>query len=132
MVIGVLSIFFAYSYTGGPLPLSYIGLGEVLALVFFGPVPVWGTNYLLTGSSSMNSAIAGLGPGLIAAALMSINNLRDIESDSNTTQTTIAVLIGHKWARVMTLSFIILSSFIPLILNDLLEVKWAILTMLTP
>jgi 1,4-dihydroxy-2-naphthoate octaprenyltransferase len=131
IVTGMASILFAYAYTGGPIPLSYIGLGEILALIFFGPVPVWGTHYILSGYSSTNAIIAGLGPGFIAATLMSINNLRDIESDSKTTKKTIAVMIGHKWARVMTLMFVILSSLVPFLINIVLDVKWAILTTLT-
>ena len=131
IIIGILATLFAYTYTGGPIPLSYIGLGEVLALIFFGPIPVWGTYYILTGSHSLAPIIAGFGPGLIAAALMSINNLRDIYTDSKTTKKTIAVLLGEKSARLMTISFVILSSFVPFIYSSKFNSKWVILATLT-
>jgi 1,4-dihydroxy-2-naphthoate octaprenyltransferase len=131
IITGVLSIFFAYAYTGGPIPLSYIGLGEILALVFFGPVPVWGTYFLLTGEHSLAPVIAGLGPGFIAATLMSINNLRDIKSDSKTSKKTIAVLIGEKNARLMTILLVVFSSFVPFLYSSMYLSKWVILATLT-
>lgn len=111
--IGILSLIFAYAYTGGPFPLSYFGLGEVFALIFFGPIPVWGTYFILTGDKSITPAIVGLGPGFIAAALMSINNLRDIKSDTRAGKFTLAVILGEKNARLLTLLLVIASSFLP-------------------
>jgi len=113
IIIGILSLIFAYAYTGGPFPLSYFGLGEVFALIFFGPVPVWGTYYLLTGDFSQAPAIMGLGPGFIAATLMSINNLRDIKSDSRAGKFTLAVILGTKYARLLTILLVMASSFVP-------------------
>lgn len=114
IIIGLLSLLTAYAYTGGPIPLSYIGLGELLALLFFGPVAVWGTFYLQTNQMDSLPLILGLGPGLIAAQLMAINNLRDIKSDTKANKKTLAVIFGEKTARTLPVIFGSLSFLIPL------------------
>lgn len=114
-IIGILSILFAYIYTGGPFPLSHYALGEVLALIFFGPVAVWGTFFLQSKKFYYFPAFIGLGPGFISATIMLINNLRDIESDSKTSKKTIAIIIGQKNARYLCLCFVILSAITPII-----------------
>jgi len=115
IIIGLLSLLTAYLYTGGPFPLSHNGLGEVMALIFFGPLAVWGTFFLQTDTFSPFPLIVGLGPGLIAAALMAINNLRDIKSDKKAGKKTLAVLLGEKRARSLCLLFILFSGIIPLL-----------------
>ncbi|OUR94201.1 1,4-dihydroxy-2-naphthoate octaprenyltransferase [Halobacteriovorax marinus] len=127
VIIGILSLLFAYAYTGGPFPLSYFGLGEVFALIFFGPVPVWGTYFLLTGDYSLTPVVLGLGPGFIAAALMSINNLRDIKSDTRAKKFTLAVGLGEKKARLLTLLLVMASSFLPFFAVINLKSPWALL-----
>ncbi len=115
IIIGVSSIFFAWAYTGGPFPLSKKGLGEVAALIFFGPVAVWGTVWLQNPKDfDLMPIYLGLGPGLISAGILAINNLRDINSDAKTTKKTIAVLIGENKARKFTFTLITLSIFIPI------------------
>jgi 1,4-dihydroxy-2-naphthoate polyprenyltransferase len=128
MIIGPLSIAFAYLYTGGPYPLSHYALGELLALIFFGPVAVWGTYYLQTNSFELLPLIAGLGPGFIAAAIMSINNLRDNKSDKENKKITLAVIMGEKKGRLLTLSLILASTIIPVILFIYLKQPWVLLT----
>ena len=63
LVIGILSLILAITYTSGPFPLAYLGLADLFVLVFFGPVAVWGTYYLLTGESSLAAIILGPGTG---------------------------------------------------------------------
>lgn len=115
LVIGILSILFAYLYTGGPFPLSYYGLGEVLAFIFFGPVAVWGTFYIQTLKYDQRVILYGFGPGFISALIMSINNLRDIESDTKTGKVTIATILGEKKARYFSLCLMVLANIIPII-----------------
>ncbi len=119
-LIGFASLFFAWAYTGGPLPLSYWGLGEVLAFLFFGPIAVWGTTYLQvkTLSNQQNTIIliVGCGVGLISAALMAVNNLRDRESDLKTSKKTLAIFLGEKGARLLVITLIALSALTPLTL----------------
>lgn len=115
VTIGLLSLLTAYAYTGGPFPLSYFGMGELLAMFFFGPVAVWGTFYLQTGVMDFNPIILGLGPGLISAQLMSINNLRDHQSDTLANKKTLAVIFGETTARKLPVIFGGLSFLIPLL-----------------
>lgn len=119
IIIGLLSLFFAWAYTGGPFPLSHYALGEVAAFTFFGPVAVWGTTFLQTGGSSELALIAGSGVGLISATIMAINNLRDRKSDSEKGKITVATLLSEKGARAFTLILCLLSTFIPfLVMNE--------------
>lgn len=111
MLIGLLSLYFAYGYTGGPYPLSYMGLGEVAAFLFFGIIAVVGTHYLQTGFFSKLAVILGAGPGFISACILAINNLRDIKSDTESHKRTIAVRFGEKFQRRLCL-LLILGSFV--------------------
>ncbi len=109
IVIGLSSILFSYLYTGGPIPLSYIALGELLALVFFGPVAIYGTYFLQTLTFDISPLALGISIGFVSAAIMGINNLRDIETDKKTTKRTIAIFLGEKSMRYLIVVFIILS-----------------------
>jgi len=99
--IGILSIFFAYTYTGGPFPLSHFALGEVLAFLFFGPIAVIGTVFLQLGYIPEGFILQSTAPGFLSAALMSVNNLRDRESDQKCNKITLAVILGKKYAKFL-------------------------------
>lgn len=116
IIIGSLALTFAFLYTGGPYPLSYYGLGEILAFLFFGPVAVWGTYYLQTKSFANFDEIILYAyiPGIISACIMSINNLRDRVSDSKTAKRTIAIYLGEKKARSFTVLLALLPNLIVL------------------
>lgn len=115
IIIGFLSLYFAYGYTGGPFPLSHHGLGEFAAFIFFGIVAVSGTTYLQTHRFYNLSLILGMGPGFIAATILAINNLRDIKSDSDVNKKTLAVIIGENSQRKLCLALIFSSSLLPVI-----------------
>lgn len=102
----------AYLYTAGPFPLAYYALGEVLACVFFGPIAVMGTTYLLTGQIIWDAAFWGLGSGLIAAAIMAINNLRDRVGDRAAGKHTLATLSSDDTARKLPLLFVMGSAML--------------------
>jgi len=97
--IGATSILFGWLYTGGPRPLGYLGLGEALVLLYFGPVAVAGTHYVQSLSFSPTAAVAGLGPGLLSTALLVVNNLRDAEGDARAGKRTLAVRAGPGFAK---------------------------------
>ncbi len=99
LAIGVFSILFGVLYTAGPLPLGYIGAADVFVLVFFGPVAVAGTFYVQTGAMAWPPVAAGLAPGLLSVALLTANNLRDIETDRRAGKKTLAVRFGKGFAR---------------------------------
>jgi len=117
IVIGVLSLLFAFMYTGGPYPLSHFPLGEILAFVFFGPIAVWGTTYLQNPDTGSAPILIGFGPGFISAAIMSINNLRDIRSDQAVNKKTVAVLLGESKARSFTMLLFSASISVPVLLS---------------
>ncbi|NGX62637.1 MAG: 1,4-dihydroxy-2-naphthoate octaprenyltransferase [Candidatus Anoxychlamydiales bacterium] len=94
-----LPIIFGYYYTAGKRPLGYIGLGEILVLIFFGPYACLGTYYLQTLQISYLPIIAGLGPGFLSVAILVINNLRDINVDRAADKITLAVRFGKKFAQ---------------------------------
>ena len=89
----------AVSYTGGPRPLGYLGFGDLLVLVFFGPVAVGATYYLQALTLPPLVLAVGLGPGLLATAILVVNNLRDRATDEQTGKRTLAVRFGDRFAR---------------------------------
>lgn len=99
----------AYAYTAGPFPLAYYALGEIVALIFFGPIAVMGSSYLQTHQIDTDIAFWGLGPGLIAAAIMAINNARDFKGDAFAGKHTLATLLGEKGGRRLPLVLLLLS-----------------------
>jgi 1,4-dihydroxy-2-naphthoate octaprenyltransferase len=110
--IGLISLYFAYGYTGGPFPLSYNGLGEVAAFIFFGIIAVVGTSFLQTHSISKLAVILGMGPGFISACILAVNNLRDINSDRDTNKRTLAVRFGENFQRKLCVSTIFFSMLV--------------------
>ena len=116
LIIGSLSILFGILYTGGPFPLGYKGLGDGFVLVFFGPVAVGGTYYLQTLDINLNVILAGVSPGLISTALLSVINLRDIHTDKKAGKKTLAVRFGIVFARAEYLVSVFLACTMPLIL----------------
>jgi len=114
IIIGLSSLFFSWAYTGGPLPLSYLGLGEAFAFIFFGPIAVWGTWWLQSDMTSLLAApplIYGCGVGFISAALMGVNNLRDRIGDKDKGKVTLATILGDQKMRKLISIFLILSEF---------------------
>lgn len=98
-VIGALSIASGVLYTGGPKPLGYIGLGDAFVFVFFGPVAVAGTYYLQTFTVTTPVWVASLAPGFLSVALLTVNNLRDADTDVKTGKRTLAVRFGKGFAK---------------------------------
>ncbi|MBT8037409.1 MAG: 1,4-dihydroxy-2-naphthoate octaprenyltransferase [Verrucomicrobiae bacterium] len=103
LVMGLPSFYFAYGYTGGPLPLAYKGLGELFVILFFGWVAVTGTVFVQTGHWFSEAMVAGLATGCLSAVLISINNLRDVDEDRLHGKNTLAV----KWGRARSLNLLL-------------------------
>jgi 1,4-dihydroxy-2-naphthoate octaprenyltransferase len=113
--IGVLSIASGMLYTGGPRPLGYLGLGELFVLAFFGPVAVGGTYYVQALTIDGWVLLAGLGPGLLSVAVLTVNNLRDIDTDARAGKRTLAVRFGPVFARWEYLLALALAALLPLL-----------------
>ena len=99
LLIGILSLLFAYAYTGGPFPLAYLGLGEIFVILFFGLIAVAGTFYLNTLAFSAAAILAGMQIGLHSSVLLAVNNLRDLETDRAANKKTLAARFGLTFAR---------------------------------
>lgn len=98
-VVGICCLIAGWTYTGGPRPYGYHGLGEVFVFVFFGLVATIGTNYVLSEELDGLAASAGAVVGLWATALLVINNLRDIPGDTASGKITLAVRLGDARTR---------------------------------
>jgi 1,4-dihydroxy-2-naphthoate octaprenyltransferase len=94
LVVGAACFAAGWLYSGGPKPYGYAGLGEIFVFVFFGLVAVMGTAYLSLGRLTALAVIAAVPVGLLATALLVVNNLRDIETDRRAGKNTLAVRTG--------------------------------------
>lgn len=98
-VLGAAAIAAGAAYTAGPYPLAYHGLGEPFVFVFFGPVAVCGTEMVQSGHVSALGMAVSVPLGLNAAAILLVNNVRDVEADTRAGKRTLAVRIGAHAAR---------------------------------
>ena len=99
IAVGLLSIVAAWFYTGGKNPYGYAGFGEIAVFVFFGLVATIGTAYVQIGFVDLNSILGGIATGSFAAAVLMVNNIRDIETDKIASKNTLAVRMGAKGAK---------------------------------
>lgn len=118
-ILGLIALLSAVFYTAGPYPLGYIGLGEVFVLFFFGPVALAGTYYLQSLELNIYCVMAGLGCGFLSAAILVVNNLRDIDTDRKCGKKTLAVRFGRVFSKIEYASFIALASIMPMIIYSL-------------
>lgn len=125
--IGVASLAGAVLYTGGPRPLGYLGLGDVLVLAFFGPVAVAGTAYVSTLTWRTDALLAGLAPGMLAVALLALNNLRDVDTDRAAGKGTLAVRFGPGFARAEIAAALVVAALVPVVLVAALDAPRALL-----
>ncbi|MEM7338559.1 MAG: 1,4-dihydroxy-2-naphthoate polyprenyltransferase [Actinomycetota bacterium] len=98
-VVGAVSMLAGWAYTGGPKPYGYLGLGELFVFVFFGVVATVGSTYVHTEAVTTLSVVASIPVGLVAVALLVINNLRDIPGDTESGKRTLAVRLGDRVTR---------------------------------
>ncbi|WP_254890789.1 1,4-dihydroxy-2-naphthoate polyprenyltransferase, partial [Cronobacter sakazakii] len=99
LALGALSILAAITYTVGTRPYGYMGLGDVSVLIFFGWLSVLGSWYLQAHTLIAPVWLPATACGLLAAAVLNINNLRDIDSDRRNGKNTLAVRLGPVAAR---------------------------------
>lgn len=128
LAVGALCVLAAWYYTGGRRPYGYLGLGEVGVFVFFGLVAVLGTTYTQAGRTTWPSWVGAVAVGLIACALLMVNNLRDVPTDALVGKRTLAVRIGERRARIAYAVMVVL----PILLGMVCAFAspWALLVML--
>ncbi|ABM81164.1 1,4-dihydroxy-2-naphthoate octaprenyltransferase [Hyperthermus butylicus] len=107
LLLGLAGFILAYSYTGPPLNLKYRGLGELGVFIAWGPLMVVGGAYVASGSLSLEAAAASVPLGLLVAAVLLANNIRDVENDRESGAYTLAVRIGRRSAIKLYQSMIL-------------------------
>lgn len=117
--LGVACILAAIGYTVGKKPYGYLGLGDVMVFIFFGLVSVGGSYFLFTKSWSWDVLLPASAVGLFSAAVLNLNNMRDIESDAISGKKSLALRLGFKKAMIyqmilMQLPMILLLIFLML------------------
>jgi len=100
LAVGILSVLAGYAYTGGPVPIGYIGLGDLLVFIFMGPVIVLGAYYVQARALAAAPLWASLPVAALVTAILVVNNLRDIEDDRRKGKRTLATLIGPRGTRL--------------------------------
>ncbi len=115
LVLGLASLAAGYAYTGGPRPIAYGPFGELYAWFFFGVAAVAGTYYLQTLSLASPGLVAGAALGCLAAAVLLLNNYRDLETDLAAGRQTLCALIGRPRARLLYATLLLLP--IPLLMS---------------
>ncbi len=128
LLVGAAAIVAAWFYTGGTHPYGYLGLGELFVFVFFGLVAVMGTAYVQIESITGLSFVAAIPVGLLATALLVVNNLRDIPSDTESGKHTLAVRLGAQRTRWFYLLLLVVAFAFALAIA-LVWTEWAFLAM---
>lgn len=127
LCIVIASLLGVICYSAGPFPIASNGLGEVFVFIFFGPVAVPGTYYLMAGCITPMVFISSVPVGLMVTAIIVINNLRDIETDAKAGKKTLAVILGHWRTKVEYVFLILLSFLIPCLMFASSRWSWPIL-----
>jgi 1,4-dihydroxy-2-naphthoate polyprenyltransferase len=125
VALGAVCVGAAWFYTGGPRPYGYAGLGEVAVFVFFGLVATTGTAYVQTEALTALEVLVAVPVGLMAVALLVVNNLRDIPGDTNAGKRTVAVRIGPAATRRLYEGCVLLA--VLLVIPIALIRPWALL-----
>lgn len=116
LVIGILSVISGIWYTAGRYSLAYTGLADLFVLIFFGPVAVGGTYYVQALTVTPAVIAAGFGPGLLAVAILLVNNIRDIDEDREANKRTLVVRLGRNAGVGLYLFVLIASALLPVAL----------------
>lgn len=98
--LGIASILAAIGYTVGKKPYGYLGLGDIFVFIFFGLVSVGGSYFLFTKSFSWDILLPATAVGMLSAAVLNLNNMRDIESDRASGKKTLALRLGFRNAMI--------------------------------
>jgi 1,4-dihydroxy-2-naphthoate octaprenyltransferase len=128
LVVGVASILAGVLYTGGPRPYGYEGLGELFVFTFFGLVAVAGSYFVQTEGLRWEAIALGVPVGLLAAAILVVNNVRDIDTDRRAGKRTLAVKLGRERARGLFEGMVLVAFLVPVALVPALS-PWLLLVL---
>ena len=100
LIIGCSALFFAWFYTATSVSLSYLGIADLFVLIYFGPVSSVGTAYLQTGGFLITAFWPGLICGFISMAILTVNNIRDVECDRAAGKMSPVVRFGVRFGQI--------------------------------
>jgi 1,4-dihydroxy-2-naphthoate polyprenyltransferase len=126
LVVGAASILAGVLYTGGPRPYGYEGLGELFVFTFFGLVAVAGSYFVQVEKLRWEAVALGVPVGLLAAAILVVNNVRDVDTDRRAGKRTLAVKLGRERARSLFVAMVVLAFAVPILLIPALS-AWLLL-----
>jgi len=132
LLIGAASILAGVLYTGGPRPYGYEGLGELFVFTFFGLVAVTGSYYVQRISLEWEAVALAVPVGLLASAILVVNNVRDLDTDRQAGKRTLAVRLGRERTRRLFTAMIALAyltALVPWLFGSL--GPWVVLVFLT-
>ncbi len=132
LLIGAASILAGVLYTGGPRPYGYEGFGELFVFTFFGIVAVTGSYYVQRQALEWEAFVLAIPVGLLASAILVVNNVRDLETDRRANKQTLAVRIGRANTRrlfAVMVSLAYPTALLPTILGSFNA--WPLLVLLT-
>ena len=109
IAVGAASILAGVLYTGGPRPYGYEGLGELFVFLFFGIVAVTGSYFVQVGELAWPAFACAVPVGLLASAILVVNNVRDLETDRRAGKRTLAVRLGRERTRALYTAMIALA-----------------------
>jgi len=116
LVVGVVSILAGITYTAGPFPLAYNGLGDVFVFIFFGFVGTLGSYYVQTLQLNSVVFLASIPVGALITNILIVNNYRDIAGDKAFGKVTLAVKFGESFTQFQFTFFVIISYLVPIII----------------
>jgi 1,4-dihydroxy-2-naphthoate polyprenyltransferase len=128
LVVGAASILAGVLYTGGPRPYGYEGLGELFVFLFFGIVAVTGSYFVQTEELRWEAFALAVPVGLLASAILVVNNVRDIDTDRRAGKRTLAVKLGRARVRRLFGAMVALSFLVPPLLVPALS-PWVLLAL---
>ena len=119
LIVGAVCLLAGWLYTGGPRPYGYLGLGEIFVFVFFGLVATIGTVYVEALRVTPLAVLAGCGIGFLATAILVLNNLRDIETDTAAGKRTLATRIGRDRTLILLVLIVGAAFVVPILISVL-------------
>jgi 1,4-dihydroxy-2-naphthoate polyprenyltransferase len=127
LVVGIASIAAGVLYTGGPKPYGYEGLGELFVFLFFGVVAVVGSYFVQTEELVWEAFALSVPVGLLAAAILVVNNVRDLETDRRAGKRTLAVKLGRERARTLYAAMLVGAFVTPIVVAAAGGLSWWLL-----
>ncbi len=115
LLLGISAIAAAIKYTMGKNAYGYSGLGDLFVFLFFGPVAVIGTYYLVSGTLDWQIILPAITMGFLSTGVLNLNNMRDMENDANSGKHTLALTLGYKRAKIYHFSLVSMALILPVV-----------------